>query len=142
MYRTYIPIDNFLFHHKCGARSRLPQQGRCTSAGYDIGLYHLMSITPHKSTVCLGFSIFVGVQGVVLYYTTCPWVHQGVPAVIQAMWYHICVTVLSSSLVPRPHPAHARRRGLVSQLQILGLALEAWSGQSNCRAAFIGIMRK
>ena len=28
------------------------------------------------------------------------------------------------SLVPRPHPAHARRRGRVSQVQILGLALE------------------
>ena len=27
-----------------------------------------------------------------------------------------------SSLVPRPHPAHARRRGLVSQVQILGPA--------------------
>ena len=26
------------------------------------------------------------------------------------------------SLVPRPHPAHARRRGLVSQVQILGPA--------------------
>ena len=46
------------------------------------------------------------------------------------------------SLVPRPHPAHARRRGLVSQVQILGLAPETWSGQSNHRAAFIEIMRK
>ena len=33
------------------------------------------------------------------------------------------------SLVPRPHPAHARRRGLVSQVGMLGLAPEAWSGQ-------------
>ena len=47
-----------------------------------------------------------------------------------------------SSLVPRPHPAHARRRGLVSQVEILGPAPKAWSGQSNHRAAFIGIMRK
>ena len=46
------------------------------------------------------------------------------------------------SLVSRPHPAHARRRGLVSQVQILGLAPETWSGQSYCRTAFIGIMRK
>ena len=46
------------------------------------------------------------------------------------------------SLVPRPHPAHTRRRGLVSQVQILGLAPEVWSGQSNRRAAFIGIMRQ
>ena len=46
------------------------------------------------------------------------------------------------SLVPRPHPAQGRRRSLVSQVQILGLAPEAWSGQSNRRAAFIGIMRK
>ena len=46
------------------------------------------------------------------------------------------------TLVPRPHPAHVRRRGLVSQVQILGLAPEAWSNQSNRRAAFIGIMRK
>ena len=30
------------------------------------------------------------------------------------------------SLVPRPHPAHARRRGLVSQVEILGLAPETW----------------
>ena len=37
--------------------------------------------------------------------------------------------------MPRPHPAHMRRRGLVSQVQILGLALEAWSGQSNRRVA-------
>ena len=33
------------------------------------------------------------------------------------------------SLVPRPHPAHARRRGLVSQVQILGPAPETRSGQ-------------
>ena len=37
--------------------------------------------------------------------------HQGVLAVIQAMWYHVCVTVLSSSFVPRPHPAHAKEKG-------------------------------
>ena len=42
----------------------------------------------------------------------------------------------------RPHPAQARRRGLVSQVQILGLAPEAWSGQSNHKAVFIGIVRK
>ena len=47
---------------------------------------------------------------------------------------------VSFSLVPRPHPAHARRRGLVSQVPILGLAPETWSGQSYCRVAFIGIM--
>ena len=46
---------------------------------------------------------------------------------------------VSFSLMPRPHPAHARRRGLVSQVPILGLAPETWSGQSYCRAAFIGI---
>ena len=47
-----------------------------------------------------------------------------------------CVTMkLGGSLVPRPHPAHARRRGLVSQDQILGLAPEAWSGQSNHRSS-------
>ena len=44
-----------------------------------------------------------------------------------------------SSLVPRPHLAHARRRGLVSQVQILGLAPKAWSGQSDRRRAFIRI---
>ena len=44
-----------------------------------------------------------------------------------------CLSVVSC-------PDHVRRRGLVSQVQILGLAPEAWSGQSNCRAAFIGIM--
>ena len=43
-------------------------------------------------------------------------------------------TLNQSSLVPRLHPAHARRRGLVSQVQILGLAPEAWSSQSNHRA--------
>ena len=37
--------------------------------------------------------------------------------------------------MPRPHPAQVRRRGLVSQVQILGLAPEVWSGQSNRRAA-------
>ena len=45
-----------------------------------------------------------------------------------------CVLLMGApppSLVPRPHPAHVRRRGLVSQVQILGLAPEAWSGQSN-----------
>ena len=51
-------------------------------------------------------------------------------------------TRLNHSLVPRPHPAHARRRGLVSQVQILGLAPETWSGQSYRRTAFIGIMQK
>ena len=49
---------------------------------------------------------------------------------------------MNVSLVLRPHPAHARTRGLVSQVQILGLALEAYSGQSNHRVAFIGIIRK
>ena len=44
---------------------------------------------------------------------------------------------LSLSFVSRPHPAHTRRRGLVSQVQILGLVPETWSGQSNCRIAFI-----
>ena len=34
-----------------------------------------------------------------------------------------------TSLVPRPHPAHARRRGLVSQVGMLGLAPETRSGQ-------------
>ena len=29
---------------------------------------------------------------------------------------------IRNNLVPRPHPAHTRRRGLVSQVQILGLA--------------------
>ena len=46
------------------------------------------------------------------------------------------------SVLPRPHPAHTRRRGMVSQVQILGLAPEVWSGISNHRAAFIGIMQK
>ena len=34
-----------------------------------------------------------------------------------------------SSLVSRPHPAHVRRRGLVSQVGMLGLAPETRSGQ-------------
>ena len=34
------------------------------------------------------------------------------------------VSVSRISLVPRPYPAHVRRRGLVSQGQILGLASE------------------
>ena len=46
------------------------------------------------------------------------------------------------SLVPRLHPAHARRRGLVSQVQILGLALEGWSNQWNRRAAFIIMLKR
>ena len=45
-------------------------------------------------------------------------------------------------LMPRPHLAHARRRGLVSQVQILGLAPKAWSSQSDRRRAFIRIMQK
>ena len=32
--------------------------------------------------------------------------------------------LLLASLVPRPHPAHVRRRSLVSQVQFLGLAPE------------------
>ena len=47
-----------------------------------------------------------------------------------------------SSLLPRPHPAHARRRGLVSQVQILWLAPELWTSQSDRRTAFIRIMWK
>jgi len=45
--------------------------------------------------------------------------------------------LMQLSLVPRPNPAHTRRRGLVSQVQILGLAPKAWSGQSDRRRAFI-----
>ena len=45
-------------------------------------------------------------------------------------------------LMPRPHPAHARRRGLVSKLQIRGLAPEAWNDQWNCRAPFIASKNK
>ena len=45
------------------------------------------------------------------------------------------ITVTSWSwklcLKARPHPAHVRRRGLVSQAQILGLAPEAWSNKWN-----------
>ena len=50
----------------------------------------------------------------------------------------------SLSLVPRPHPAHTRRRGLVSPVQIFGLALAlaAWSDQWNRRVALIRIMQK
>ena len=33
-------------------------------------------------------------------------------------------SLVASSLVPRPHPAQARRRGLVSQVQIIGVAPE------------------
>ena len=50
--------------------------------------------------------------------------------------------MLVASLVPRPHPTHTRRRGLVSQVPILGLAPEVWSGQSDCRTAFIRIIQK
>ena len=46
------------------------------------------------------------------------WVgHLGLKWVGQ-LWQRVTVY----SLVPRPHPAHARRRGLVSQVQILGPA--------------------
>ena len=65
------------------------------------------------------------------------------------IWQHLAnfmmthkLVLLLPSLMPRPHPAHARRRDLVSQVQILGLTSQAWSAQSNRRAAFIGIMRK
>ena len=62
------------------------------------------------------------------------------------MWKKIpgspCFSVLQISLVPRPHPAHVRRRGLVSQVEILGPAPEAWSCQSNRRVAFIGSENK
>ena len=51
-------------------------------------------------------------------------------------------SITGSSLMPRPHPAHMRIGGLVSQVQILGLATEAWSNHWNYRVAFIGIMRK
>ena len=34
-----------------------------------------------------------------------------------------------SNLVTRPHPAHMRRSGPMSQIQMLGLAPEAWSDQ-------------
>ena len=40
-----------------------------------------------------------------------------------------CHVQTFSSLVPRPHPAHARRRGLVLQVGMLGLAPETRSGQ-------------
>ena len=40
-----------------------------------------------------------------------------------------------SSLVPRAHLAHARRRDLVSQ--VLGLASEVWSNQLNHRVVLI-----
>ena len=46
-----------------------------------------------------------------------------------------------TNLVSRPHPAHVRR-GLVSRVQILGLAPEVWSNQWNCRTALIEIMQK
>ena len=54
----------------------------------------------------------------------------------------LCLKLCTCSLIPRPHPAHTRRRGLVSQVQILGLAPEAWSSQSDRRTAFTRIMRK
>ena len=38
------------------------------------------------------------------------------------------------SLVPRPHPAHARRKG--DRSGVTSPSPETWSGQSNCRAAF------
>ena len=44
---------------------------------------------------------------------------------------------VSFSLMPRPHPAHVRRRGLVSQVPILGLAPETLSSQSYRRAALM-----
>ena len=57
--------------------------------------------------------------------------------------YHVHFVMLYiCSLVPRPHPAHTRRRGLVLQVQILGLAPKVWSGQSDRRRAFIRMMRK
>ena len=49
--------------------------------------------------------------------------------------------MLSCSQTPT-QLVHARRRGLVSQVEILGLALEAWSNQWNRRVVFIRIMRK
>ena len=42
--------------------------------------------------------------------------------------------LFSHSLVPRPHPAHVRRRDLVSQVQIR-------SGQWNRRTTFIGLIQ-
>ena len=50
-----------------------------------------------------------------------------------------CDWSCEGSLVPRCHPAHMSRRGLVLQVEILWLA--TWSGQSNCRVAFIGKSR-
>ena len=52
-------------------------------------------------------------------------------------YIHRCTAI---SLMPRPHPAHVRRRDLVSQIQILGLAPEALSDLSNLGVALIGIM--
>ena len=46
-------------------------------------------------------------------------------------------------LVSCPDPTQLTQgEGSVSKVQILGLAPEAWRGQSNRRAAFIGVMRK
>ena len=56
---------------------------------------------------------------------------------IEASGIHVHVVSCSD-----PTQLTERRRSLVSQVQILGLASEAWSGQSNHRAAFIGIMQK
>ena len=46
------------------------------------------------------------------------------------------------SHMPRPYLAHTRRRGLMSQVQILGLAPKVLSDKWNCRAAFFGVMRR
>ena len=93
-----------------------------------------------------------------------PW-EEAIPVVLVNPQFHVCTSLVpkpmtvviglgtrlhvvqdqkmasfatnSSSLVPKPHPAYTRRKGLVSQVQIFGLAPEAWSGQSiaNHRAA-------
>ena len=47
------------------------------------------------------------------------------------------------SLVPRPPDSSRRGKGSgVTSPNPWAIAPEAWSGQSNCRAAFIGIMQK
>ena len=51
-----------------------------------------------------------------------PCIYFGLPNATDITWWgsQALPTPKYCSLVPRPHPAHARRRGLVSQVQILG----------------------
>ena len=48
---------------------------------------------------------------------------------ISLCWTIVAWWLIVNSLVSRPHPAHARKRSRVSQVQILGVISETWSDQ-------------